>query len=151
MKKSTMVIIIVCVSIFTVAVFSPFILTGVILGGLTIFNMSKPDFSDDPLLPSGYVDNDGEQSYGAGDWINYGHFVYDEKPQLDECFQEVTDDNQEPIRKLFDGVPEMKLSEKISNGDYYYIESIINKTKTGGMIYYYDIEQNTFYILDYGF
>ncbi|MBE6742534.1 MAG: hypothetical protein E7570_09600 [Ruminococcaceae bacterium] len=162
MEKRTKIIVIVCVSLFVltrVIVLVPIVLAGVAFGGVTIFNFSKPDMSDDELIPSGYVETDGEQSYGAGDWTVFSYFVYDEMPVLDECFDEVTAYNQEPIRKLFDGyayefdeseplINSKNLTGRISEGDYYYIESI-RDTKKGGCIYYYDIQENALFVLDY--
>ena len=55
MDKRTKIIVIVCVSVFvltSVIVLVPIVLAGVAFGGVTIFNFSKPDMSDDELIPS---------------------------------------------------------------------------------------------------
>jgi hypothetical protein len=159
MKKSTKIIIIISVSAVALLCLLPVLIFGVVFGSLWHFNASKPDLSDDPLIPAGYVETDGNQGYGAGDWVLFSYFVYSEMPELDECFQVVTSDNQEPIEHLFNGfssdnddsaplLNSKNLAGRISDGDYFYIESIRDR-KTGGCIYYYDIQENALFFLDY--
>ena len=164
MKKATKILIIVLISLYIVVssvIGIAIVLGGIAFGGLTIFNMSKPDNSDDELIPSGYVQTDGLQSYGAGDWIFFSYFKYDKMPRLNSCFKEVTNENsnepEEVFRPFKSDISEDKgpldtslLSGRISNDDYYYIESY-NKSKKGAFIYYYDTEENILFKLDYGF
>ena len=140
--------------------FIPIILIVVSIVGLVIYNDSKPDNSKDPLIPQGYIEFDGEQFYGGGDWDEIAYYVYEQQPKLDGVFQRLDTVNGSEIQKLIRGYPlstadnnnsrleDDYLLQCLSKGDYYYVSQ---RHSHGALFYYYDIQTKTIYKIDYRF
>ncbi|MBR0414368.1 MAG: hypothetical protein IJI67_04780 [Clostridia bacterium] len=147
----------VLIAVICAVVGIPIILVAVSIVGLVIYNDSKPDNSKDPLIPQGYIEFDGEQFYGGGDWDVIAYYVYDQQPQLDNAFHCLETVNGSRIKDLFTHYPlstdnENPLLERehllksLSAGDYYYIPEAYSH---GALIYYYDIQTKALYKIDY--
>ena len=155
MSKKKMRVIIIIISVFIFISVLPFIFIGVIFGGLTLYNMGTPDHSKDPLIPSGYVETDGEQGYGAGDVIEYNYYTYDSAPQLDDKFITVTKNTDELLPdflKHLGGVKKWgELDGRITDGDLYIIDKVSGdrSRKWGALIYFYDHESKTLHRIDF--
>jgi len=111
----------------------PIILIAVSIIAILFHNDAKPDNSSDPLIPQGYMEFDGQQSYGGGDWDEIAYYVYEQQPKLDGVFQRLDTVNGSEIQQLISGYPLSTadndnprlehdyLLQCLSEGDYYYV------------------------------
>ena len=138
----------------------PALIAALVIIGLFFFNNSKPDNSKDTLIPQDYIEFDGQQSYGGGDWDEIAYYVYEQQPQLDGVFQRLDTVNGSEIQQLISGYPLSTadndnprlehdyLLQCLSEGDYYYVSQ---RHSHGALFYYYDIQTKTLYKIDYRF
>ena len=155
-KKKKRTIIVVC-AVIVLVLASPWILLYGIAGVLMLEEMKVPDNSQDPLIPTGYVETDGEQSVGGGDWVEYNEYVYEAVPQFNGKYNVVSSSDDEKLSNLLNHFCEAEttgdgeLYSKISNNDLYYIDRINGdpNDEWGALIYFFDKETKTLYRIDY--
>ncbi len=159
MKKRTKIII----GVVTGAILLPIVLIGIVCIMYAVDLSTPPDHSDDPLIPQGYIENDGKKGYSPGEHEDFCYYVYSEKPTLDSSFKTADGENTTELAKLFhhyrydndDDKPLLNsknLEERITDGDYFYIAARLGDAsdiKYGALIYFYDIEENVLFRLDY--
>ena len=135
---------------------------GIFVGTFRSIYSSKPDNSGDELIPKGYISTDSQQWAGGGDWEQSSYFVYDETPEFDECFEEITIENAKIVKELLMMCFKTKIGNKnidsivscVSSGDCYHIANYVYRDHSdneicGGLIYYYDTQENTLYKIDF--
>lgn len=153
-KKKKRWIIALCI-IAGVVILVPVLFFVFVFGSLWAYNAGTPDHSKDALIPSGYVDTDGEQGYGAGDLVEYNYYTYDTEPQFDDKFITVTQYTDEQLPDLLKHLGEVKkwgeLDGRISDGDLYYIDKVSGDKngKWGALMYFYDSESKTLHRIDF--
>ena len=163
MKRSTKRIIIILCSVVGGIFVLLLLFIGLIFGCLAIYNSSKPDNRKDTLIPKGYVETDGRQSFGAGDWETVSYFTYSEMPELDSRFKPITDESLDEVEIILDHYrysyeepsllnPNL-IYQRLSADDYYYIRNYNGGTqkgdKYGAFFYYYDTQDNVLFKIDY--